>query len=46
MKKLGLLIALLVVTMSSANANYWTHTPYSDLNYMGGATQWKSTWNY
>ena len=30
MKKIGLLITLLVMTMSAAHANYWTHTPYSD----------------
>ena len=46
MKKIGLLITLILMTMSSANAGYWSHTPYSDYKYMGGATQWKSTYNY
>ena len=35
MKKIGLLITLILMTMSSANAGYWSHTP----TYGGG---WKS----
>ena len=35
MKKIGLLITLILMTMSSANAGYWSHTP----TYDGG---WKS----
>ena len=27
MKKIGLLITLILMTMSSANAGYWSHTP-------------------
>jgi len=35
MKKIGLLITLILMTMSSAHAGYWSHTP----TYGGG---WKS----
>ena len=34
MKKIGLLITLILMTMSSANAGYWSHTP----TYGGGYT--------
>ena len=46
MKKVIMMIGLISVLATSANAGYWSHTPYSDTNYMGGATQWYSTYNY
>ena len=46
MKKIAMVIGILSVLATSANAGYWKHTPYSDLNYMGGATQWNSVWTY
>ena len=46
MKKIAIVIGILSVLATSANAGYWSHTAYSDLNYMGGATQWYSTYNY
>ena len=46
MKKIAMVIGILSVLATSANAGSWSHTPYSDTNYMGGATQWKSTWTY
>ncbi|MBT4950443.1 MAG: hypothetical protein HON34_01475, partial [Pelagibacteraceae bacterium] len=46
MKKIAMVIGILSVLATSANAGYWSHTAYSDLNYMGGATQWYSTYNY
>ena len=46
MKKIAMIIGVLTVMATSANAGYWSHTAYSDLNYMGGATQWYSTYNY
>ena len=46
MKKIAMVIGILSVLATSANAGYWTHTPYSDYKYMGGATQWESTYNY
>ena len=46
MKKIAMVIGILSVLATSANAGYWSHTPYSDYKYMGGATQWKSTYNY
>ena len=46
MKKIAMVIGILSVLATSANAGYWSHNAYSDLNYMGGATQWYSTYNY
>ena len=46
MRKIAMVIGILSVLATSANAGYWSHTAYSDLNYMGGATQWYSTYNY
>ena len=46
MKKIAMVIGILSVLATSANAGSWSHTPYSDTNYMGGATQWYSTYNY
>ena len=33
MKKIGLLVTLILMTMSSANAGYWSHTPTYDGGY-------------
>ena len=46
MKKIAMVIGRLSVLATRATAGAWAHTPYSDTNYMGGATQWKSTYNY
>ena len=46
MRKMAIVIGILSVLATSANAGYWEHTPYSDLNYMGGATQWNSVYKY
>ena len=46
MKKIAMVIGILSVLATSANAGYWTHTAYSDYRYMGGATQWHSTYTY
>ena len=39
MRKMAIVIGILSVLATGANAGYWSHTPYSDMNYMGGATQ-------
>ena len=46
MRKIAMMIGIISVLATSANAGYWTHTPYSNSNYMGGATQWYSTYHY
>ena len=46
MRKIAMIVGLLSILSVNANAGIWTHTPTSDLNYMGGATQWKSTYHY
>ena len=46
MKKIAMVIGILSVLATTANAGSWSHSAYSDPNYMGGATQWKSTYNY
>ena len=46
MRKIAMIVGLLSILSVNANAGTWTHTPTSDLGYMGGATQWKSTYNY
>ena len=46
MKKITIVIGLLTILATSANAGYWEHTAYSDMNYMGGATQWHSVYKY
>ena len=46
MRKIAMVIGILSVLSTGANAGYWSHTPYSDMNYMGGATQWYSVYRY
>ena len=45
MKKIAMVIGILSVLATSANAGYWTHYPYSNKS-TGWTTQWYSVYNY
>ena len=45
MKKIAMVIGILSVLATSANAGYWTHTPYANKS-TGWTTQWYSVYNY
>jgi len=45
MRKIAMIVSLLAVLGTSAQAGYWTHTPYSNSS-TGWTTQWYSTYNY
>ena len=47
MKKIAMVIGILSVLATSANAGYWTHTPYFGDNPRGNtSTSWNSVWTY
>ena len=47
MKKIAMVIGILTVIATNANAGYWTHTlTTGDARSTGGITIWKSTYNY
>ena len=43
MRKIAMVIGILSVLATSANAGYWTHTPYSNQS-TNWTTQWHSVW--
>ena len=45
MKKIVMVIGILSVLATSANAGYWKHTPYSNQS-TNWTTQWNSVWTY
>jgi len=47
MKKMAMVIGILSVLATSANAGYWTHTlSTGDARSTGGITIWNSTYTY
>ena len=47
MKKIAMVIGILSVLATSANAGYWTNTPYFGDNARGDtSTSWNSVWTY
>jgi hypothetical protein len=47
MKKIAMVIGILSVLATSANAGYWTHTPSFGDNPRGDtSTKWNSTYTY
>ena len=47
MKKIAMIIGILSVLATSANAGYWTHTlSTGDARLYGGITMWNSTYTY
>ena len=44
-RKLAIVIGILSVLATSANAGYWTHIPYSNQS-TNWTTQWHSVWTY
>ena len=45
MRKMAIVIGILSVLATSANAAYWKHIPYSNKS-TGWATQWHSIYTY
>ena len=45
MRKIAIVIGILSVLATSANAGYWTHIPYSNQS-TNWTTQWHSVWTY
>ena len=45
MRKIVMVIGILSVLATSANAGYWKHTPYSNQS-TNWTTQWNSVWTY
>ena len=45
MKKIAMVIGIISVLATSANAGYWTHTPYSNQS-TNWTTQWYSVYTY
>ena len=47
MRKIAMIIGVLTVMATSANAGYWTHTlSVGDARTTGGISIWNSTYNY
>ena len=47
MRKIAMIIGVLTVIATSANAGYWTHTlSVGDARTTGGISIWNSTYNY
>ena len=45
MRKIAMVIGILSVLATSANAGYWTHIPYSNKS-TNWTTQWNSVYTY
>ena len=45
MRKIAIVIGILSVLATSANAGYWTDIPYSNQS-TNWTTQWHSVWTY
>ena len=45
MRKIAMVIGILSVLATSANAGYWKHTPYSNQS-TNWTTQWHSVYTY